>query len=72
MADEWRTFAPVEVPPGGHREAWAALVDEHPELQEVAERDIRLDVVCARDGVSRVRFSVRTSPSPEPSPRYLP
>lgn len=72
MADDWRVLDVVELPPGGQREAWAALVTSHPELRDVAERDIRVDVVCGRDGISRIRFAVRTVPTPEPPPRHLP
>ena len=70
--DEWEFFEVEESPAGGHREAWAALVRERPELALVAEWDRRVDVVCGRDGISRHRFAVRIRPSPEPPRRVLP
>lgn len=70
--DEWQFFDVEETPASGHKEAWEALVQERPELASVAEWDRRVDVVCGRDGVSRHRFAVRTSPTPEPPRRLLP
>lgn len=70
--DEWEFYEVEETPSGGHHDAWAALLKRRPELAQVADRDIRVDVICGRDGISRHRFAVRRIPSPEPPPRVLP
>jgi hypothetical protein len=59
---EWRVLEWVEGPaaerPGLLREVRA----RHPEIEGLGDEWLRVDVVCGRDGISRRRFMVRTSP----------
>ena len=72
---EWRVLEWVEGPAAERRSVVREVLGRHPEIEGLTEEWLRVDVVCGRDGVSRKRFMVRTSPPPvrvRKKPRRLP
>ncbi|MDT4974817.1 MAG: hypothetical protein QOG07_89 [Pseudonocardiales bacterium] len=71
----WRLLEWVDGPAAEHKDVVRDVLGRHPEIDGLTEEWLRVDVVCGRDGVSRKRFMVRTSPPPvrqRRRPRRLP
>jgi hypothetical protein len=61
---EWRLLEWGEGPAAERPGLFREVRERHPEIEGLGDEWLRVDVVCGRDGVSRKRFMVRTSPPP--------
>lgn len=72
-SDEWVELEWLEGPPA-QRSNWEGYIHEkYPDLTGYNDADFRIDVVCGRDGVDRVRLLRRREPSqraPRKKPRW--
>ena len=70
---EWRFLEWVEGPAAERPSLFREVRERHPEIEGLGDEWLRVDVVCGRDGVSRKRFMVRTSPPvrERKKPRHL-
>lgn len=69
--DEWVEIEWLEGPDARPRDWSRYLREQHPDLREYCDDDLRIDVVCGRDGVDRVRLMKRRVPTERP-PRKKP
>lgn len=68
---EWVELEWLEGPDARPREWGRYLRERYPDLTQYGDDDFKVDVVCGRDGVDRVRLLRRREPSPR-APRKKP
>jgi hypothetical protein len=72
---EWRLLEWVEGPAAERPSVFREVRERHPEVEGLSDEWLLVAVVCGRDGITRKRFMVRTSPPPvreRKRPRHLP
>ena len=70
-SDEWVELEWLEGPDARPRDWRRYLHERYPDLIGYSDEDFRIDVVCGRDGVDRVRLFKRREPKERP-PRKKP
>lgn len=71
VGDDWVEIEWLEGPLARPRNWGRYIRDKYPELSGYGDSDLRVDTVCERDGVDRVRLFRRQEPS-ERAPRKKP